>query len=415
MKTKNLIQDKENIIKLLSLKNYDVSATINEIEKLYPELLDTKKKLDSLREETNSVSKIISTTKDKAERARLIKGIKDNKDIISNLTLKNRDLNEEIDNLKASLPNIPSKKVPVGKDEKSNKVIFESKIIKSNIKSKPHWDLLEKVVDENASALISGSRFVVYKDLGAVMVESLKSMMIDYHRSNGYKLYSAPVIVNSNVLYGTGQLPKFKDDLYQVDDDKYLIPTAEATLTNIFREKIFEPNELPKKIVAYSNCFRKEAGASGKDTRGIKRLHQFNKVELVHILEKKDDEKLLNEMLDSAIEIVKMLELPYRVLSLSTGELTFSSSITYDIEVWMPGQNEWMEVSSISSCSDFQGERINTRTRDEDGKSFVYTQNGSGIAIDRAIAAILENHQNENGEINIPLSLQKYMGVDKIS
>ncbi|NQX83956.1 MAG: serine--tRNA ligase [Mycoplasmataceae bacterium] len=316
--------------------------------------------------------------------------------------------------MKATLPNIPSEKVPVGKDEKSNKVIFESKIKKRNAKVKPHWEILDKIVDESASSTISGSRFVVYKDLGAVMMESLKNMMIDYHRSNGYTLYSAPVIVNTNILYGTGQLPKFKDDLYQVEEDKYLIPTAEATLTNIFREKILDSSELPKKLVAYSNCFRKEAGASGKDTRGIKRLHQFNKVELVHILEEKDDEKLLNEMLNSAIEIVKMLELPYRVLSLSTGELTFSSSITYDIEVWMPGQNEWMEISSVSSCSDFQGERINTRTRDGEGKSFVYTHNGSGIAIDRAIAAILENHQNEEGEINIPASLQKYMKVDKI-
>ena len=304
------------------------------------------------------------------------------------------------------MPNLALSKVPVGKDESSNKIVKKNgKIKKFNFKIKSHIELgeINDRIDFKTSTKLSGSRFVVLKDKFALLERALINFMLDVHTSKfGYMEISPPLIVNEDVMFGTGQLPKFEDDQFEVnfnnpDQRKFLIPTAEVVLTNLFRESSIEKKELPLRFVASTPCFRKEAGSYGKDTKGMMRQHQFYKVELVSLVEPKKCEEELNRMTNCAEEILKLLKIPYQISMLCTGDMGFSAELTYDIEVWIPSEKKYREISSCSSCGTFQSRRMNTKFKSKEGKDYIGTLNGSGVAVGRLLIALLENNQNEDG------------------
>jgi seryl-tRNA synthetase len=313
------------------------------------------------------------------------------------------------------LPNIPSIEVPAGKDENDNIIKrFWGEIKEFSFVPIDHVDLGERLnmLDFKAGAKITGSRFVVYKNELARLERALINFMLDQHLEHGYQEIIPPFLLNAQSMYGTGQLPKFEEDLFKISDrDWYLAPTAEVPLTNIKRDELFLEKELPIKYVAYSPCFRSEAGSYGKDTRGLIRLHQFNKVELVNIVSPQDSVDAHNDMIKRACSILEALELPYREVLLCTGDLGFGATKCIDIEVWLPGQKKYREISSISNCGDFQARRANIRFRNSAGKPvFPYTLNGSGLAVGRTLVAIMENYQTEIGTIKVPKMLHQYMG-----
>ena len=314
--------------------------------------------------------------------------------------------------------------VPIGKDEKSNKVINKvGNIKKFSFKPKSHVEIGSKnnEIDFDTSIKLSGSRFVILKDKIALLERALINFMLDTHTQEfGYTEVSPPLIVNEDVMFGTGQLPKFEEDQFEIkfdksDQRKFLIPTAEVVLTNIVKNSLISKNQLPKRFVASTPCFRKEAGSYGKDTKGMIRQHQFYKVELVSIVEPKNCMSELERMTKCAKNILEKLEIPYQIILLSTGDMGFSAEKTYDLEVWMPSENKYREISSCSSCGTFQARRMSAKYKSENGNDFVGTLNGSGLAVGRLMIALLENNQNEDGTVTIPKSLKKYMNnLDKI-
>jgi seryl-tRNA synthetase len=309
--------------------------------------------------------------------------------------------------------------VPIGKDETANKCV---RVIGTppvfNFIPKPHYDLGENlgIVDFSNATKISGSRFVILRGLAAKLERALKSFMLDTHTKKfGYEEVSVPLLVNEESMYGTGQLPKFSEDSFRTTDGRWLIPTSEVPLTNIVRDTIIDSLKLPIRLTGYSQCFRSEAGAAGRDTRGMIRNHQFSKVELVSIVHPDNGEEELERMTSVAESILRDLGLAYRVMLLSTGDIGFSSRKTYDLEVWIPTENTYREISSCSLCGDFQARRMKTRYKDGTNKGFVFTLNGSGLAIGRTIVAILENYQNSDGNIIVPEVLIPYMdGITEI-
>jgi seryl-tRNA synthetase len=316
-----------------------------------------------------------------------------------------------------TLPNLPHPTVTVGKSADDNKEIRRwGEPLKFDFEPKNHWDIGEElgILDFERAAKIAGARFVVYRDAGAKLERALINFMLDLHtKENRYKEMIPPALVNRAALVGTGQLPKFEDDLFRLAEGEYfLIPTAEVPLTNLHRDEMLEQDELPIKYVAYTPCFRSEAGSYGKDVRGLIRLHQFNKVEMVKFTEPETSYDELESMVENAEEVLKRLKLPFRVVELCTGDTGFASAKTYDLEVWLPGQNTYREISSCSNCEDFQARRANIRYRkDKKGKPiFVHTLNGSGLAVGRTLVAILENSQQKNGSVIIPEVLRPYMG-----
>ena len=326
----------------------------------------------------------------------------------------------KLDELLPTLPNIPLDVVPVGSDENDNQVILvKDKIGRGLVKAlKPHYEIgIEKdLMDFTRATKISGSRFVIFKNKGAMLVRALESLMLDLHIKNGYEEILPPVLVNTNTMFGTGQLPKFKEDLFKVEnEDLWLIPTAEVPVTNYYNNEIIDLSK-PKKMTSYTLCFRSEAGSGGKDTKGLIRSRQFNKVEMVKITSKDDAMKEFELCVEDAQKVLEILEIPYRKIILCTGDLGFSSSITYDLELWLPSEQRFREVSSISYFGDFQARRAKIRYYNQDKKTkFAHTINGSGLAIDRVIAAILEQYQNEDGSIDIPKALIPYMnGIEKL-
>lgn len=332
---------------------------------------------------------------------------------------KNHDLLEDIlhkrDDLLARIPNLSGDDVPVGEDEESNKILETVGTPRQfSFEAKDHVTLGEDLrqLDFETAARITGSRFVVYRKHLARLERALINFMIDQHVANDHIEAIPPAIVHERSLFGTGQLPKFHDDLFKIENrDWFLIPTAEVPLTNMKREQIFNESELPMKFVAYTPCFRSEAGSYGKDTRGLIRLHQFNKVELVYIVAPEESPKAHEEMLGRAKSILDLLELPYRSVVLSTGDMSFTAQKTIDLEVWLPAQNTYREISSVSNCGDFQARRAMMRFRRKDNSVvFPHTLNGSGLAVGRTLVAIMENYQNEDGTITIPQALVPYMG-----
>ena len=385
------------------------------------------KKKDSLnrdlinkKEKLEQEKKILSKSKDKSNFNKSKKISEEISDLIKKQTLTQN----EFDKIIFSLPNLAHSDVPVGKDEKSNKLIKKRGDIKKfSFKVKSHVELGSKKqnIDFETSIKLSGSRFVVLKDKFAMLERALINFMLDTHVNEfKYTEISPPLIVNEDVMFGTGQLPKFEDDQFEIKFDnseqrKFLIPTAEVVLTNLVRKSIIEKNLLPKRFVASTPCFRKEAGSYGKDTKGMIRQHQFYKVELVSIVEINKCLEELERMLSCAESILEKLEIPYQVVLLSTGDMGFSAEKTYDIEAWIPSENKYREISSCSSCGSFQARRMGTKYKSENENEFVGTLNGSGLAVGRLMIALLENNQNEDGSINIPNVLKKYMNnVEKI-
>lgn len=329
------------------------------------------------------------------------------------------DIKEKLIALSFEVPNIIQDSTPIGKDETENKVIRTEGCLKEYaFTPKSHDELATqlRLIDFERATKISGSRFAIFTGLGSRLERAVSSFMLDTHVNTfGYHEMSPPVIINSQSLRGTGQLPKFEDDQYQVDDDHWLSPTAEVQLTNFHHDEILKESDLPLKYCAFTQCFRKEAGSYGKDMKGLIRLHQFNKVELVQFVTPETSNDRLLDLLSHAEEILKQLELPYRVVELCSGDVGFSSSKTYDLEVWFPSQNQYREISSCSNFLDFQARRSKIRYRDKNGDvQYVHTLNGSGLAVGRTIAAIIENFQDESGIIHLPEPLQSYMGMEVI-
>jgi seryl-tRNA synthetase len=342
---------------------------------------------------------------------------------IKDLDEKVKEYNQRLEYIMLNIPNIPNKDVPLGKDEDDNVCVRKwGEPTKFDFEAKPHWDLgvdLD-ILDFERGAKVTGSRFTFLKNLGARLERALISFMLDIHTGeHGYQEIFPPFIVNSDSMTGTGQLPKFEEDAFKLaGTDYYLVPTAEVPVTNMYRDEILSADDLPIYHTAYSACFRSEAGSHGRDTRGIIRQHQFNKVEMVKFVKPEDSYDELEKLVKNAETILQRLELPYRVVILCTGDLTFSSAKTYDIEVWLPSYDTYREISSCSNFEDYQARRAGIRYRPEPNASteYIHTLNGSGLAIGRTVAAILENYQNEDGSVTIPKALRPYMGgIEKIN
>tara|TARA_E500000178_G_scaffold319348_1_gene341541 strand:+ start:2721 stop:3968 length:1248 start_codon:yes stop_codon:yes gene_type:complete len=411
---KELRNNLENFKKKFENRNIDFD--INNFKKKDTLNRDLISKKEKLEQEKKSLSK-------KKDKSNYEKSKKISQEI-SDLEKKQLISQIEIDKIIFSLPNLALDDVPIGKDEKSNKLIKKNGVIKNfSFKAKSHVELgaKDKNIDFETSIKLSGSRFVVLKDKFAMLERALINFMLDIHVNNfKYMEISPPLIVNEDVMFGTGQLPKFEEDQFEIkfdnsDQRKFLIPTAEVVLTNLVRESIIEKNLLPKRFVASTPCFRKEAGSYGKDTKGMIRQHQFYKVELVSIVEPNKCIDELERMLSCAENVLEKLEIPYQVVLLSTGDMGFSAEKTYDIEAWIPSESKYREISSCSSCGSFQARRMGAKFKSNNGNEFVGTLNGSGLAVGRLMIALLENNQNEDGSINIPNELKKYMNnLEKI-
>lgn len=374
-------------------------------------------KSEDLKKYRNEVSAQIATLKrEKADAADKIAEMKTVGEQIKGYDNEIAAIDEKLFHISATLPNIPAADVPVGKDEDDNVEVRRWETPRTfDFEPKAHWDIAEDldIIDFERGAKVSGSRFVYYKGLGARLERALYNFMLDLHvYEQGYTEMITPYIVNSKAMFGTGQFPKFKEDVFQLENtDLTLIPTAEVPLTNYYNGEILDQEQLPVYFTALSPSFRSEAGSAGRDTRGLIRLHQFNKVEMVKFTKPEDSYAELEKMTNNAEEILQKLGLPYRVMALSTGDMGFSAAKTYDLEVWIPAQETYREISSCSNCEDFQARRAMIRYRDDNNKSqFLHTLNGSGLAVGRTVAAVLENYQNADGSVTIPDILVPYMG-----
>jgi seryl-tRNA synthetase len=342
-------------------------------------------------------------------------------DEIKVLDTKVSEIETELRNILLCIPNTPNADVQEGKDDADNVVIRKwGTPVKFDFEHKAHWDVGQSldILDFEMAAKVAGARFTVYKGLGARLERAVINFMLDLHTGeHNYTEILPPFMVNRDAMTGTGQLPKFEEDMFHIPaKDFFLVPTAEVPVTNLFRDEILDESRLPVYYTAYTPCFRKEAGSAGRDTRGLIRQHQFNKVELVKFVKPENSYEELESLTHAAEEVLKRLEIPYRIVRLSTGDLGFSSAMTYDIEVWMPSYDRYVEISSCSNFECYQARRANIRFRPESkGKpEFVHTLNGSGLAVGRTVAAILENYQQQDGSVVIPDALKRYMGCDKI-
>jgi seryl-tRNA synthetase len=339
---------------------------------------------------------------------------------IARLDRELAETESQLSSILLELPNITLDEVPPGGEE-SNAVVRSWGTAREGARVKPHWEVGTRLalIDFERGAKISGSGFIVFRGAGAHLVRSLMNLMLDVHtREHGYEETWVPVVVNRASMTGTAQLPKFEEDMYALkDEDAFLIPTAEVPLTNLYRDEILPESELPKALVAYSACFRREAGAAGKDTRGLLRVHEFDKVELVRFVTPETAGQQLEILTDHAEKILKLLELPYRVVRLASGDTGFASAHTYDLEVYAPGVGKWLEVSSCSNFTDFQARRANIRYKPAGGGKprFVHTLNGSGLAFPRVIASILEHHQQQDGSVLVPAALRTYLGAERLA
>ncbi|MGC5326733.1 serine--tRNA ligase [Brevibacillus sp. SYSU BS000544] len=414
---KVLRQDLEGVRQKLAHRNEDISALDQFVE------VDEKRRQviqegDSLKNKRNTVSEQVAVLKRNKENAdHLIAEMKEVNDRIKVLDEELRQLDEQLDEILMGLPNLPHESTPVGTSEDDNvlaRTWGEPK--KFEFEPKPHWDLAQElgIIDFETAAKVTGSRFVFYKGLGARLERALINFMMDLHADqHGYEEVLPPYIVNRASMTGTGQLPKFEEDAFKLEGpDYFLIPTSEVPVTNMHRDEILDGAALPRYYAAFSACFRSEAGSAGRDTRGLIRQHQFNKVELVKFVKPEDSYQELESLVGNAEKVLQLLGLPYRVMSMCTGDLGFTAAKKYDIEVWIPSYETYREISSCSNFEDFQARRANIRFR-RDTKSkpeFVHTLNGSGLAIGRTVAALLENYQQADGTIVIPEVLRPYMG-----
>ncbi len=395
----------------------------NEFVALDRERRDALANIERLKEKKNRLSgEIGKVKKSGADPTTLMPEVEEVSEAIRSSEGPLAEIEAKFERFMLSLPNLPNPSVQIGKNENDNREVrCWGEPPKFDFEPKNHWDIGEElaILDFTRAAKIAGARFAVYRDAGARLERALINFMLDLHTSeNGYREMLPPALVNRTSLIGTGQLPKFEEDLFHLaPGDYFLIPTAEVPLTNLHRDEMLEKDELPIKYVAYTPCFRSEAGSYGKDVRGLIRLHQFNKVEMVKFCEPETSYEELESMVRNAEEVLKRLKLPYRVVELCTGDMGFASAKTYDLEVWLPGQNAYREISSCSNCEDFQARRANIRYRKEKkGRPlFVHTLNGSGLAVGRTLVALLENYQQKDGSVVIPDALRPYMGgLDQI-
>ncbi len=406
---KDIRNDFENF--KIKVEKRNISIDLDEIIQLDKENRQFIQKKESLEKEKKDISK----KKDKS----LFNKSKELSDQINEISKKQKITKSKLDYVLSSIPNLALDDVPEGSDENSNKEILKKGNIRQlNFKPKSHYELGEdlNMLDFDIATKTSGSRFVFVKDKLAMLERAISNFMLDIHTNkNGYKEISPPLIANLNTMYGTGQIPKFENDQFEIsledkNDRKFLIPTAEVILTNMVKDQILNIKDLPIRLVASTPCFRKEAGSYGKDTKGMIRQHQFHKVELVSIVENHNCIDELERMTNCAMMILDELKLPYRKIILSTGDMGFSAEKTYDIEVWLPSENTYREISSCSSCGTFQSARMKTRYKNDKNEiNFTGTLNGSGLAVGRTLIAIMENYQNEDGSIEIPKVLQPYM------
>ena len=414
---KRVVENTDELIKGLETRGEDFSY-LNEVVELDKERKELILKVEALKSKRNEFSKKIGEYKrEKKDTAELMAEIDGVGGEVKAIDDQLRVIDESIREKLLGTPNVPRGTIPIGKDEDDNQEVKKWGSPRSfDFETKPHWDLATDldIIDFERAAKITGSRFAVYKRAGARLERALIGFMLDLHTGeHGYDEILPPVIVNRKSMTGTGQLPKFEDDAFKLENEDYfLIPTAEVPVTNLHADEALEVCELPIKYTAYSPCFRAEAGSAGRDTRGIIRQHQFNKVELVKFVTPETSYQELETLLTNAEKVLQLLELPYRVIELCTGDIGFSSAKTYDIEVWLPSYSAYKEISSCSNFEDFQARRANIKFRREaKGKlEFVHTLNGSGLAIGRTVAAILENYQNEDGSITVPKVLRSYMG-----
>ena len=406
---------------LNSLQKKDKAISLESILNIDAELKTLTTTLNELQADQNSKSKEVGLLKSKGESAEnIFKDLKVLSDKIKELEKHQRELSSALKSALLEVPNAPHSTAPEGSSEKDNIVVFENKLdTKFSFIPKNHIEIGKKldILDFELAAKISGSGFPLFKGKGALLERALINFMIDYHLKNfDYTEFFTPFLVKPESALTTGQLPKFSEDMYHIEkDDLYLIPTAEVSLTNIHKDEILSIEDLPKYYLGYSACFRREAGSYGKDTRGLLRVHQFNKVELVKFVEPESSYDELDSLVKQARNILDMLELNYRVIELCTGDLSFAAAKCFDLEVWAPGEEKWLEVSSCSNFEDFQSRRGNIRFKDASGKTdFIHTLNGSGLATPRIFAAFLETHQREDGSIKIPAPLQPYLGISEI-
>ena len=400
-----------------SLQKRSLSVDINKIR----DLDEKNRELIQKRENLEKEKKDISKSKDQ----NLFTRSKEISKEIDVLTEQQTLIKKELDEILSTIPNIPHADVPFGKDENDNiEVLKSGKIPNFNFKAKSHYEIGEKLgmLDFDLATKTTGSRFVFVKDKLALLERAISNFMLDTHiNQNGYKEISPPLIASENTMFGTGQLPKFENDQFEIKLDdgserKFLIPTAEVILTNIVKNQIIDEKNLPMRLVASTPCFRKEAGSYGKDTKGMIRQHQFYKVEMVSIVENNQCMTELERMTNCATDILDQLELPYRKVILCSGDMGFSAEKTYDIEVWLPSENKYREISSCSSCSTFQSNRMKSRYKKNNETMFLGTLNGSGLAVGRTLIAILENYQLEDGSVVVPTKLRPYMNnIDKIT
>ena len=395
----------------------------DQFQSLDRERRDAVAHTEKLKEKKNRLSgEIGKLKKSGADATVLMREVEEVSEAIRSSEGPLAEIETRFEQFMLTLPNLPHPNVHVGTDERDNREVRRwGEPPKFGFAPKNHWDIGEelRILDFARAAKIAGARFAVYRDAGAKLERALINFMLDLHTGqHGYQEILPPALVNRAALVGTGQLPKFEEDLFHVaPGDYFLIPTAEVPLTNLHREEILEQDELPVNYVAYTPCFRSEAGSYGKDVRGLIRQHQFNKVEMVKLTEPEDSYDELEKMVQNAEAVLKKLELPYRVVELCTGDMGFGAAKTYDLEVWLPGQNTYREISSCSNCEEFQARRANIRYRKEKkGRPlFVHTLNGSGLAVGRTLVAVLENYQQEDGSVIIPDSLRAYMGgLDRI-
>jgi len=411
---KLLQKDFDNVSKKLQRKGVSTEL-IAELKAKNEALKVAKSEYEALQAAQNAMSKEFGVYKREGKDIAELKARVDaNKIKVTQAVEVQRSAQEALEALAMAVPNMPDDTVPDGADENDNielkKVLTPKEFA---FTPKEHWELAEQNgwIDFERGVKLATSRFSVSFGMGARLERALINFMLDFNRERGFEEVSVPQLVNAQALRGTGQLPKFEDDLYQTQDGLYLIPTAEVPVTNIYQDEILSANELPKKMTAYTSCFRKEAGAAGRDTRGMIRQHQFHKVELVAMTKPEESEKVFDEMVGCASDILTALELPHRLVNLCTGDLGFGAAHTTDIEVWLPGQNQYREISSISNTREFQARRAKIRFKNGKKNEFVNTLNGSSLAVGRTLVAIMENGQNEDGSIDIPEVLKPYLGL----
>ncbi|MCL0061369.1 serine--tRNA ligase [Thermodesulfovibrionales bacterium] len=413
-----LRQNPEIVQEALAKRNDD--APINEILRLDKEERNLLQRIEGLRARRNEVSRELERTKEKPPD--LIADMRHVGELIRTLEQNEAQVSEQIRDMLLRMPNIPRLSVPHGKDGSDNVLVrSRGECRQFDFEPRPHWELGENlgIVDFERGVKLSGSRFYLLKGWGARMQRALINFMLDFHiKEHGYTEIYPPFMVRRECMVGSGNLPKFADNLYHdQEDDLWFVPTSEVPLTNLYRGEILPPGTLPIYHVAFTTCFRREKMSAGKDTRGIKRGHQFDKVELYKFVEPDTSDEELEKMVEDAAAVCSKLGLPYRIVELCTADLGFASAKSYDIEVWAPGCGEWLEVSSCSNCTDFQSRRANVRYRPEPGAKpeFAHTLNGSGMALPRILISVLENYQQSNGSIAVPEALRTYMGVDAIT